>query len=136
MRVALGIPVARTEAADGMVDTVQPMRGRHMIDVKTATAGPWRNAMVRVTFVLDGRETIVTEDRGSQRRPNPVDRVMLLAARNHIRRRLRDLSCFQHGEPPHVVATGPSPDQLEFSVEGCCDALVERATHALEVQPL
>ena len=41
--------------------------GGHMIDVKTTTVDPWRDAMVRVTFVLDGRETIVTEDAG--RRP-------------------------------------------------------------------
>ena len=91
--------------------------------------------MIRVTFVLDGRETIVTEDAG-QRSPNPVDRVMLLVARNHIQRRLGDLSCPRHGEPPRVVVTGPSADQLQFSVEGCCDTLVETATSALEDHPL
>jgi hypothetical protein len=91
--------------------------------------------MVHVTFVLDGRETIVTEDSG-QRSPHPVDRVMLLAARKHVLRRLGDLSCPRHGEPPRVIAAGPSPDQLQFSVEGCCDTLVASATRALEDQPL
>jgi len=105
-----------------------------MIDVETTTVDPWREVMVRITFVLDGRETIVTED-GGRRPPNPVDRVMLLAARNHIQRRLAGINCPLHGEPPSVIATGPAPDRLEFSVQGCCVRLVERATRALEPVP-
>ena len=102
-----------------------------MIDMKFATAGSWRDAMVRVTFVLDGHEMMVTED-ARQRPPHAVDRVMLLAARNHIQRRLAGISCLLHGEPPSVIATGPAPDRLNFSVEGCCEALVQRARRALE----
>ena len=102
-----------------------------MIDSLRATAGPWRDAMVRVTFVLDGRETMVTDATGP-RPPRAVDRVMLLAARKHIQRRLGGLQCALHGESPHVIASGPSAERLQFSVEGCCDALVEVATRALE----
>ena len=90
--------------------------------------------MVPIRFVVDGREAIVSEDTG-QRPANAVDRVMLLAARKHIQRRLGEMRCSQHGEPPSVVATGPSPDRLEFSVEGCCAALVARASRALEAPP-
>ena len=105
-----------------------------MIDSVRAIAGPWRGAMVRVTFVLDGQTTIVTDATGP-RHPRAVDRVMLLAARKHIQRRLGDLQCETHGESPHVIATGPSPDRLQFSVEGCCDTLVEMATRALGNNP-
>jgi len=105
-----------------------------MIDSLKATAGPWRDAMIRVTFVLDGREAIVTDT--GQPPPHAVDRVMLLAARKHIQRRLGDLQCTRHGESPHVIASGPSAERLQFSVEGCCDALVEMATRALGSNPL
>ena len=87
--------------------------------------------MLRVTFVLDGQETMVTDDT-RQRPPRAVDRVMLLAARKHIQRRLGDLQCARHGEFPHVIASGPSAERLQFSVEGCCDTLVEMATRALK----
>jgi hypothetical protein len=105
-----------------------------MIDSLRATAGPWRDAMVSVTFVLDGHEAIVTDGAGP-RPPRAVDRVMLLAARKHIQRRLSDLLCERHGESPHVIASGPSADRLQFSVEGCCDTLVEMATRALGNNP-
>jgi len=86
--------------------------------------------MVHVTFFLDGRETIVTDHDG-QHLPHSVDRVMLLAAKKHIHRRLGHLQCPQHGESPHVIANGPSAERLQFSVKGCCDALVMDATRAL-----
>ena len=105
-----------------------------MIDSLRAIAGPWRDAMVRVTFVLDGQETIVKDGTGP-RPPRAVDRVMLLAASRHIQRRLGDLQCERHGESPHVIASGPSPDRLEFSVKGCCDPFVEMATRALATDP-
>ena len=60
---------------------------------------------------------------------------MLLAARNHVQRRLAGIICSLHGESPSVIATGPAPDRPEFSVQGCCDRLVERATRALEPLP-
>jgi hypothetical protein len=104
-----------------------------MIDVKTTTVDPWRDAMVRVTFVLDGRETIVTEDAG-RRPPNPVDRVMLLAARNHVQRRLAGIICSLHGESPSVIADRPrarpasSPSRMLRQAR-------RRATRALEPLP-
>src|SRR5262249_56729592 len=105
-----------------------------VIDSLRAIAGPWRDAMVRVTFVLDGQETIVTDGAG-QRPPRPVERVMLLAASRHIQRRLGDLQCERHGESPHVIASGPSPDRLEVSIRGCCDPLVWLAPPALATHP-
>jgi hypothetical protein len=91
--------------------------------------------MVHVTFFLDGRETIVTDHAG-QHPPHSVDRVMLLVTKKHIHRRLGDLQCAQHGESPHVIANGPSAERLQFSVEGCCDALVMAATRALGTTPV
>ena len=86
--------------------------------------------MVRVTFLVDGRE--ISTDDLDHRPADPVERVMLLAARKHIQRRLGDLACPRHGRPPRIIATGPSPDRLTFSVEGCCQRLKDRAARALE----
>jgi hypothetical protein len=87
-------------------------------------------SMVDVTFILDGGERISADD--LKERPfDPVERVMLLAARNHIRRRLDNLSCPRHGQQPRVIASGPSPDRLTMSVEGCCHELVDDATTTL-----
>ncbi len=86
--------------------------------------------MVHLTFILDGGERISAEDL-KERPIDPVERVMLLVARNHIRRRLDNLSCPRHGQSPHVIASGPSPDHLVLSVEGCCNELVADATTTL-----
>jgi hypothetical protein len=87
--------------------------------------------MVRLTFILEGSETISTEDL-AERPGDPVERVMLMAVRNHIQRRLGDLFCPRHGQSPRIIATGPSPDRLAFSVEGCCEKLTARAARALD----
>ena len=94
---------------------------------------------VCVTFMLDGHEAIPSEklrhhagDRAEQATLFAVERVMLRVVRNHIYRRVGDLSCPRHGQGPRIVATGPAPDRLTFSVEGCCQNLVDCATIALE----
>jgi len=86
--------------------------------------------MIHLTFILDGGE-MISADELTQRPLARVERVMLLVVRNHIRRKLGDLSCREHGQPPSIIASGPSPDQLAFSVEGCCQQLVDDATTAL-----
>ena len=100
------------------------------VDVKAAM-DLTGDRMLCLTFLLDGCEMISAGDLG-QRPGDPVDRVMLLAVRNHIERRVGDLRCPRHGQFPRIVAAGPSPDQLTFSVEGCCDRLQERVARALE----
>jgi hypothetical protein len=85
--------------------------------------------MVHLTFMLAGTE-IMAEDL-SHRPFGPVEMVMLRVARNHVRRRLGALSCLEHGEPPRVIASGPSAEQLTLSVEGCCQKLVREAEKAL-----
>jgi len=98
-----------------------------------------RDRAVCVTFMLDGREAIPSEKLGHRPgdRTEPatlfaVERVMLRVVRNHIYRRVGELSCPRHGEGPRIVAAGPAPDRLTFSVEGCCQNLVDCATNALE----
>ena len=86
--------------------------------------------MVDLTFILDGGERISAEDL-KERPIDPVEKVMLLAARNHIRRRLDNVSCPQHGQSPRVIASGSSPERLVVSIEGCCSELVDDATTTL-----
>ena len=86
--------------------------------------------MVHLTFILDGSERISAED--LREHPfDPVEKVMLLVASKHIRRRLDNLSCPRHGQSPRVVASGPSAERLTVSVEGCCRELEDDATKAL-----
>lgn len=88
--------------------------------------------MVDLTFILDGGERVSAED--LRERPfDPVEKVILLVARNHIRRRLDNLSCPRHGQSPRVIASGPSAERLTLSVEGCCGDLITDATRALDV---
>ena len=87
--------------------------------------------MVDLTFVLDANELISADDL-DQRSMDPVKKAMLLAQRNHVRRRLDSLSCPEHGQPPRVTAAGPSPDRLTLSVQGCCQQLVDDARATLE----
>ena len=95
-----------------------------------SSSGLLEDPMVHLTFILDGGERIAAED--LREGPlDPVEKVMLLAARNHIRRRLDNLSCARHGESPRVVASGPSADRLTVSVEGCCPELADEAARVL-----
>lgn len=91
-------------------------------------AGLLEESMVHLTFILDGGERISAEEL-KERPIDPVEKVMLLAARNHIRRRLDNLSCPRHGQSPRVIAS--SPERLVVSVEGCCSELVNDATTTL-----
>jgi hypothetical protein len=88
--------------------------------------------MSQLTFMLDGRESITLDALAGHRSVEPVERVMLLAVAKHVRRRVRDLACREHGQAPHVIAHGPSADRLRFAVEGCCGPLVADATGALQ----
>jgi hypothetical protein len=88
--------------------------------------------MVQLTFALEGGGTIRADDLGEALSLDPVEKAMLLALRNHVRRRLDNLSCPAHGQYPFVVASGTSADRLTFRVEGCCEQFVNegRATLA------
>jgi hypothetical protein len=88
--------------------------------------------MSQLTFMLDGRESITIDALREHRTVEPVERVMLLAVAKHVRRRVRDLQCHEHRQPPHVIAYGPSADRLKFAVEGCCDQVVVDATEVLQ----
>lgn len=87
--------------------------------------------MVDLTFILDANELISADDL-DQRSLDPDKKAMLLAQRSHVRRRLDNLSCPEHGQPPRVTAAGPSPDRLTFSVQACCQQLADDARATLE----
>jgi hypothetical protein len=87
--------------------------------------------MVQLTFMLGDQDRISADELSERNPPDPVERIMLLAIRNRIRRRLGRVFCLRHGESPRVIASGPSADQLTFSVQGCCRDLVDDATRVL-----
>jgi hypothetical protein len=51
---------------------------------------------------------------------------MRAAVKEHLRSRLADFRCPQHGEPLRLVGEGEA-----LTLEGCCPAAVEAATRTL-----
>ena len=91
--------------------------------------------MVHLTFFLDGREISASDlglPLGHLARIDRLERIMLLAVRSHVRRRLRDMTCEEHHQAPRVIATGSCPERLTFIVQGCCQRLVAEGTAALD----
>ena len=101
--------------------------------LRGTTRNLWEGLMVQLTFMLDGREMISSDALRQHASVDPVEKIMLLAVGKHVHRRVRNLSCLQHGRPPHIIAFGPSAERLTFSVEGCCGQLVAHAKEALQL---
>ena len=89
--------------------------------------------MLHLTFILDGSE--ISSDELDHRPLEGVEKAILLVHRNHVRRRLDDRYCLRHGQLPHITAAGPTPERLTFTVQGCCQQLVNDATNTLEAGP-
>src|SRR6266446_6063743 len=85
--------------------------------------------MLHLTFILDGSE--ISSDELDHRPLEGVEKAILLVHRNHVRRRLDDRYCLRHGQLPHITAAGPTPERLTFTVQGCCQQLVNDATKTL-----
>jgi hypothetical protein len=79
-----------------------------------------------ITFVIGGRSTAI-EAIG-----DAMDRVLCRAASHRTERRLRDVLCPSHQQRPRIIASGASAERLTFSVEGCCQPLIDTATAALQ----
>ncbi len=84
-----------------------------------------RIAPIQVIFILSGHQSTAEEIE------NPVDRVLCRALSHRIERRLRGVRCREHEQPLRVIASGLSVDELTFTVEGCCQAIIDAATVAL-----
>jgi len=81
---------------------------------------------IEITFVIRGGPP--TNIDGIE---STLERVLCRAATYRVQRRLGDLVCQDHQQRPRVIASGPSADHLNFSVAGCCQALVDAATAKL-----
>ena len=90
---------------------------------QASTEGP--TDPIDITLIIAGRRVPIDSVQ------NGVDRAMCRAASNHARRRLGAMRCPEHQQPPRITLSGPSADQLSFTVEGCCPTLIEAATRAL-----
>ena len=86
--------------------------------------------MLHLTFILDGSE--ISSDELDHRPLEGVEKAILLVHRNHVRRRLDDRYCLMHGQLPRITAAGPTAERLTFTVQGCCQQLVNDATNTLE----
>ena len=77
---------------------------------------------IDINFIIRGERLAGVEDI-----EDPVDRVLCRAIVYRVRRTLGRLVCPTHGHRPRVIASGPSADELTFSVDGCCQFLVDTA---------
>jgi hypothetical protein len=68
----------------------------------TINTAPSQTDAIRITFVI-GRGRYPT----FEAIPDALDRVMCRGVHNRIQRRLRDLRCAEHRQPPRVIASGP-----------------------------
>ena len=50
----------------------------------------------------------------------------------YMQRKLAHVRCQEHGGALRVVVEGPSLDDFELSVEGCCQKLIDEAAKALK----
>ncbi len=97
-----------------------------------STGRHFEGPMIQLTFVLGTDRTITTDDLEClDASLDPVEKTMLLILRNHVRRRLDNLACPLHGQYPSVIASGAAADDLTFSVDGCCQRLVDDGTGRL-----
>ena len=81
---------------------------------------------VEITFVIRGGPPTAIDGIAST-----LERVLCRATTYRLQRRLGDVVCPAHNERPRVIASGPSADNLTFTVVGCCQVLVETATAKL-----
>jgi hypothetical protein len=77
-------------------------------------------APIDIIFIIRGQRLAGVEDI-----QDPVDRVLCRAIAYRVRRTLGRLVCPTHGQRPRVIASGPSADELTFSVDGCCQFLID-----------
>ena len=79
-------------------------------------------APIDIIFIIRGRRLAGVDDI-----EDPADRVLCRATAYRVRRTLGRLVCPTHGQRPRVIASGASADELIFSVDGCCQFLIDTA---------
>jgi hypothetical protein len=84
------------------------------------------HALIQITFIIRGGSPTSVDGIEST-----LERVLCRAVTYHVHRRLGDLLCPTHHERPRVIAAGPSADHLTYTVEGCCQPLIDIASSKL-----
>jgi hypothetical protein len=64
--------------------------------------------------------------------PNVMDEGTKQKVEEYIGRRVGDLVCPDHGEPPTIICSGTRLDNLSFDVKGCCQKLIYTVKRKLE----
>jgi len=97
-----------------------------------AARGPYEgvplpgHAPIDITFIIRGGRPTTVDGIEST-----LERVLCRAVTYHVHRRLGDLLCPTHHQRPRVIASGSSADHLTYTVEGCCQPLIDIATSKL-----
>ena len=75
--------------------------------------------MIEVKFIIGGREV---SSNGLQ---DALESEALKIVKENLLRKLGSISCPDHHRSPRVIVSGSSLHELSFSVEGCCQKLVD-----------
>ena len=82
--------------------------------------------LVEFRFLIDGRE-LSPESLG-----DPMECAILADIKEHAEAAVTRIQCPDHGETARrVTAAGPSLDELQLIVEGCCESLAEAIERTL-----
>ena len=75
--------------------------------------------MAEIKFKVGGREV----------RPNDMksvlEKAILQNVRDQIASRVGRVTCPEHGKTPQITAEGRDLSSLKFTVQGCCDKVVD-----------
>jgi len=81
--------------------------------------------MIAISFRINGREVALT-DAG-----DPATTAYLVDIDARVQRRVGRIWCSEHRKAPWVLASGPSANRLNLSVQGCCQKVISQAKEAL-----
>lgn len=82
--------------------------------------------MIDIEFEVGGKKI-----RDPSKLGDAIEQAVFSQVAGSIRDSLAGVTCAEHGERPQVTVSGRDLDSLEVEVEGCCNALIDRATSKL-----
>lgn len=86
--------------------------------------------MINVKFVINGREVSPSGLGGAIE--DTLNKAVMNGVQNQVKQKLSQVVCSEHHQRPRVTASGTSLKQLSFSVDGCCQKLIDKAKAVLK----
>jgi hypothetical protein len=75
--------------------------------------------MIEIKFRINGRDV------SSHNLKDALEAAAMEDIKNQVQQKLYHIRCSQHFRQPRVIISGSSLRQLRFSIEGCCQKLID-----------